>query len=347
MTSTVYLERALVGSLLMYPERLHQAGRLTDTDFTDPTTHASWATLRRFPPAEPGPVNVAGLADQIAAVEPDLHPRLRSPAAIAELQAGAPYRPHIDTYAALIIDATIRREALAIARHLSHTPIDDVGRFADQATQARATVARLAERLECVPAIDVPDSAPRQCPARLARLAPPPLDPELVRAELTVLAAVIHDHPTGTREQALAAVDVRALQTPAVRAAWVAAQALRAASVSIDEVTTHWQLDRTQGATRLDLHQLRQIRPLGLDIDQAVLRLQQEARLRDQRALQCITNPPTVSDKPTRKVLDQLMDVLASEPPPIHPYARSTLRPSHRDQLSPSADGQRSHMGSR
>ena len=141
MTDTAYLERALIGALLNEPHSGPDLPTLTQRDFTDPLCRALWHVLTTETSWPPGPVNVTDMAERLTSLGAELHPNLRSAAAVAELQVRAPARPHPDAYAQLIIDETVRRDVLALGYQL--TQIDPA-----QPEQAITTIDAITAQLQ-------------------------------------------------------------------------------------------------------------------------------------------------------------------------------------------------------
>ena len=201
----------------------------------------------------PGPVNVTDMAARLTSLGAELHPSLRSAAAVAELQVHAPVRPHPDAYARLIIDETIRREVLALGYQL--TQIDPT-----QPEQAITTIDAITAQLQAHRARSPLGPA---TPQAQHDWTPPPGDanneasgrPETkdtqqqYRAEYAVLGAAIHDHPRGSRAHVQACITGNDLTRPDIRAAWTAINQLQTAGWPVDEITVYWQLDHTTAVT--------------------------------------------------------------------------------------------------
>ena len=226
MTDTAYLERALIGALLNEPHRGPDLPELTQRDFTDPLCRALWQVMTSETRWPVGPVNVADMAARLTSFGDELHPRLRSAAAVAELQVHAPMRPHPDAYARLIIDETIRREVLALGYQL--TQIDPT-----QPEQAITTIDAINAQLQAHRSRSPLGPATLQAQHDWT---PPPGDAnnevsgrpetkdtqEQYRAEHAVLGAAVHDHPRGSRAHVQACIRGNDLTRPDIRAAWSA-----------------------------------------------------------------------------------------------------------------------------
>ncbi|MGV1009829.1 MAG: DnaB-like helicase N-terminal domain-containing protein [Dermatophilaceae bacterium] len=249
MTDTAYLERALIGALLNEPHSGPDLPELTQRDFTDPLCRALWQVMTSETRWPPGPVNVTDMTAHLTGFDAELHPRLRSAAAVAELQVHAPTRAHPDAYARLIIDETIHREVLALGYQL--TQIDP-----NQPEQAITTIDAINPQLQAHRARSplgpaTPQAEPDSTPAADDAQPNRPATPETTdagqqyRAEYAVLGAAIHDHPRGSRAHVQACITGNDLTRPDIRAAWSAISQLQTTGWPVDEITVYWQLTHT------------------------------------------------------------------------------------------------------
>jgi replicative DNA helicase len=190
-------ERALLGTLLLQPaQRTEVVGWLLADDFADPWHRVVYAAIVN----DASPDSVTEAYRRFAAA----HGPLRSPAArFATLIQSAPDRPIARRYAAMVLEASIRRQVAGIGVLLEAAAV----RAASTAWSGREPLQLLRERLvaaerrwhtaqhpqaqqvtaePAMPAVDALLGA-----ARLVAATPPP-DPARVRdAESSVLSAIL------------------------------------------------------------------------------------------------------------------------------------------------------------
>ena len=302
MTDTAYLEKALIGSLLLRPDRADQAAPLDERDFAcDPLCRALWPALRNYTWTK-GPIDVAHAADLLAHQAPDLHHHLRTPAAVAELSVYAPSAGHIGTYARLLRDATTRRDIITLGYQLTEQAAAD---DPDRIERLRGDIQRIRF-----------DADLNRAPLRVstldvrARRQPGPAPAgtgDRMRHERAVLGAAIHDNPPGSRRVVQESIKPDMFTSPALRQAWLAVQALCRRGLPVDEITVHWRLQHAGTRPNLGLESLRTLRTDAMSFQVALDHLRTERQRQQITQLrQLITRAERGQNVPTLTLLEAL-----------------------------------------
>lgn len=298
MTRTGFVEEALLGALLNDPRLIADVPWLNASDFTDPLCHALWTELSRRPAPDPAP-DAGQLAERLAATT-ELHRNHRSASAIAQLQLQAPFKPAVVAYARILLEATTRREILALGWRLTQVDpaqpeqglrhIAEISRALQQARQpthdadGRPHPAETAHHPQPDGHLGLGANGVQasRCSAATPRLSGHHEDMHQDLAHAAVLGAAIHDSPAGSRGHVLATVRPDDLTDPALRSAWTAVTDLHQAGQPIDEITVYWQLTHTAAAGQPipTLTQLRETRNAAILHEQAAQLLATSAAAR-------------------------------------------------------------------
>jgi len=300
VSGTAYLERALIGALLNDPVRADGLPALSPADFTDPLCRAIWPTLTvgAAPGSRPaGPVNVTELAGLLADTAAHLHPHTRSVSAVAELEVNAPLHPHPDVYARLIIDATARRQILALGYRLTQLdpghPEQTLSVIDDVTDRLHRLSAQLNNPVHdpihnavngIGNAVNGTDHEPvTRTPAAGVRLVT--ADAQRADAEWAIVGALVHDHPRGARmhiQQVLTPADLTF--APAI-STWTAVTRLQQAGLPVDEITVYWRLTHTRAGCTPTVDQLHRSRDFTLGYQEAIRSIAADSITRTARAL--------------------------------------------------------------
>jgi hypothetical protein len=252
-------EQATLGALLLAPDAVAAvSGWLRAEDFADPWHHTLYATIRELDAAHQRPS-----PDVVAQAMIDRHGyRIADAPRILDLLAAVPTRPRPAEYAAVVLEASLRRQvachgvllqAAALAAALDRSPrvVETVTAQIDAVAEVALTRWAIATRATAVPA-PVPTPSPvGLLPSlvgadRLLSRHPLP-DPDAVADREADLTACLVTHP-----DYLAAVTgwlrPDALTSDTWRPVYAALVDLHDTGAPIDPVTVAWRIARTAPA---------------------------------------------------------------------------------------------------
>ena len=252
-------EQATLGALLLAPDAIVAvSGWLRAEDFADPWHHALYATIRELDAAHQRPS-----PDVVAQAMIDRHGyRIADAPRILDLLAAVPTRPRAAEYAAVVLEASLRRQvachgvllqAAALAAALDRSPrvVETVTAQIDAVAELALTRWAIATRATAgtaVPAPVPPPSPVGLLPSlvgadRLLSRHPLP-DPDAVADREGGLTASLVTHP-----DYLAAVTgwlrPDALTSDTWRPVYAALVDLHDTGAPIDPVTVAWRIART------------------------------------------------------------------------------------------------------
>jgi replicative DNA helicase len=289
MINTGFVEKALIGAFLNDAGLLTEVPWLEHEDFTNPLCQALWTELaRRHAATTQASLDIVALAERLAATT-ELHPHNRSAAAIAQLQFDAPARPAVAAYGQILVEATTRRQVLALGLQLSEI---DPARPADGLRHIAAITHALdhaTHRLEhphgrqhTVVEKSLPEATRAQC-ANIDGIEPAVRESvpasgssestgmSVHLAQAAVLGAALHDAPAGSRDHVMGVVYAYDITDTSMRTAWEAVTDLHRAGKPVDEITVQWELAHRASADRpiLTVTQLRDTRNAAIFYEQA------------------------------------------------------------------------------
>lgn len=289
MTSTVFVEMALIGSLLNDSTMRQDVPWLSAGDFTNPLCQAIWRHLESGNPPQCQPMTDLVELSETLDRDHDLHAMLRGPAELATLQVQAPHKPAVVDYGRILVEATIRREIAAMGLRLQDLATREPELIIDGVDKTLAALEGMDKRrqestghsgqVDCEPhslrspvAVDAPPELTSST-SQVSAIAPDALDQQL--AERAVLGAAIHDRPIGARAQVLRATRADDFTDLRARATWRAVEHLGEHGAVIDEVTVAWQglTTRHRFGDVLTIQELRETRAAALFHEAAAVTL--------------------------------------------------------------------------
>jgi hypothetical protein len=146
MTSVVFVEKALIGSLLNDSTRRNDVPWLGAEDFTNPLCQAIWHHLESGNPPQCQPLIDLVKMYEILGRNYELHTMIRGPAELATLQVQAHEKPAVVEYGRILVEATIRREVSAMGLRLELFAADQPEQIIDGAADALASLNGLNQR---------------------------------------------------------------------------------------------------------------------------------------------------------------------------------------------------------
>jgi len=212
MTSVEFVEKALIGSLLHDSTLRDDLPWLNAEDFTNPLCRAMWRHLASGNPPYCKPVVDFVEMSEVLGRDYELHASLRGPAELATLQVQAPVKPSVAEYGRILVEATTRRQIVAMGVRLESLARSEPGQIIDRVADALASLEVLDQRWEVSKQQHAPvdpDLGAAAPPVRSDELSPPAkpnietfpaahdMDHEM--AEKAVIGAAVHDWPPGAR----------------------------------------------------------------------------------------------------------------------------------------------------
>jgi hypothetical protein len=250
-------EQAALGALLLAPDAVvGVSGWLRAEDFADPWHRTLYATIRELDAAHQRPS-----PDVVAQAMIDRHGyRIADAPRILDLLAAVPTRPRPAEYAAVVLEASLRRQvachgvllqAAALSAALDRSPrvVDTVTAQIDAVAKAALTRWAIAARATTGTTVPTPPSShPGLLPSlvgadRLLSRHPLP-DPDAVADREADLTACLVTHP-GYLAEVTGWLRPDALTSDTWRPVYAALVDLHDTGAPIDAVTVAWRIART------------------------------------------------------------------------------------------------------
>lgn len=280
MTSVVFVEKALIGSLLNDSTRRNELPWLGAEDFTNPLCQAIWHHLESGSPPNCQPLIDLVEMSQILGCNYQLHAMLRGPAELATLQVQAPEKPAVVEYGRILVEATIRREVSAMGLRLELLAADQPEQIIDGVADALASLNGLDQRRRVSmghhPELDSelriaskPLAAETTSPTKGSTNVNTAVVGDLMDhhlAEKAVIGAAVHDWPPRARARVLGRIRECDFTDPRTTLTWRAVEYLAEHDAVIDEVTVAWQALRAQSRSGngLTVQELRETRAAAI-----------------------------------------------------------------------------------
>lgn len=270
-------ESALIGALLVDPQRVAEIAWLDASDFSEDGRGAVFDEIRRQVRAG-GAVDAMSIANGVRSRD-DVHPLLLSVSRLHTMMALAPRTSEGDValYARMVLEAAIRRQVRGLGVEVSASalgePTSAPRRVIDMATRTVDSVESLRERWNG--SIEQPEECHhvRLAAARQLEQIEPPSQEAVAAAERHLIAAAITGPAVRELVERFGPDDFAERATSAT---WRAVATLNDSNRPVNIVTVAWEQQR--GATEFgpgltvdELRELAAVPPVGVDADADVV----------------------------------------------------------------------------